>query len=359
MTEHTPNHPIEAKHSEKMQKKSYLSLFAFILSLLSLGLLIDYVFVNSEKMNVLNLKISDISQIKTTSVDQIQQNINTLNQENAQKIQDLTAKIQSIKQPQSNLAENDSKWTLLKAKYYLELAEINQHWAAQDPETIISLLKAADNLLTSQNEQPILEIRQAIAADIQEVQNTHYPDLPALLSQLNALETALDVLPFQKITPFSDNTKTNTIEKSTGSWRDRLKNSMHFLEKFVVIRHNSGKGDIPLTPVNQTFLKQNIRWNLQKAEWALLQFQPKIFLSALDQTQINIQKIFDTQAPSTEAFSKQLNLLKKTEFPVKNDKGLSALPLLTSYLSKEESSTPIIPKEESNTPIVPEEGATP
>ncbi len=85
----------------------------------------------------------------------------------------LQNKIQQMnKDLQAALREHfDQKqdWLLLKARYYLELAQINAHWS-DDQQVTIALLQQADALLRTIPDQQLFTVRQAIAQEITQLQ---------------------------------------------------------------------------------------------------------------------------------------------------------------------------------------------
>ncbi|ARG96546.1 uroporphyrinogen-III C-methyltransferase [Legionella micdadei] len=198
-------------------------------------------------------------------------------------------------------------WLLLKARYYLELAQINAHWSS-DQETTIALLQQADALLHNIPDQQLFTIRQAIAQEIIQLQALPKIDTAGLLSQLDAAENAVTNLPIKK--PFNS-TQVKQGDESTSPWRQKLQESMSILEKLIVVRHNDEDIQPLLSPLHQSLLRDSIRFNLQEAQWALLQNNPKIFRLSLAQALREINRTFDENAVATQALVQQLQNLQQ------------------------------------------------
>ncbi|KTC87347.1 MULTISPECIES: uroporphyrinogen-III C-methyltransferase [Legionella] len=199
-------------------------------------------------------------------------------------------------------------WLLLKARYYLELAQINAHWS-DDQEATIGLLQQADALLRNIPDQQLFNVRQAIAQEIVQLQSLPKIDVAGLLSQLDAAENVIDNLPIKQ--PLDDSQLNQKIDKENPTWRQKFKESLYVLEKLVVVRRNDEDIQPLLSPLHQTLLRDSIRFNLQEAQWALLHSNPKIYQLALSQALNNINRAFDENALATQTLIKQLQSLQK------------------------------------------------
>ncbi|TAL62651.1 MAG: hypothetical protein EPN84_06130, partial [Legionella sp.] len=156
-------------------------------------------------------------------------------------------------------------WLLLKARYYLELAEVNNFWSS-DFKSSVALLQNADNSLKELNDPPILAIRQAIAKEISEIKSIPQIDTTGILSQLNALQTSVTKL---KIATSIAITPSKTADDETSSWRARMKESAHLFSQLVVVRRDNEEIKPLLSPLYQSLLHETIIINLQEAQWAV------------------------------------------------------------------------------------------
>lgn len=248
------------------------------------------------------------------------------------------------KQLQSAMSQRfyqNQNWILLKARYYLELAQINAHWSKSFDATT-TLLEQSDQLLQQIKDPKIFEIRQAIAKDITTLQTTPKIDTAGILSQLDAAQNSIDTL---SVTSTLDNNKlapatTDTPETTAGKtsiWRLHLQDSMKLLSKLVVIRRNDEDIKPLISPAYEAILKESIRLSLQEAQWAVLNNNAKVYQLVLTQTIAMLKKNFNENAPETVALIKKLSELQQIQLVAQEPEvGLTALPLLNQLISDKE-----------------------
>lgn len=226
-------------------------------------------------------------------------------------------------------------WLLLKARYYLELAQINTQWS-NDSETTIALLQAADTLLANFREQPVFAIRQVIAQEITELKATTTIDTTGLLSQLDAIFSRINHIPL-KLTPSSLEKKAEAPASINGSttpsaWQTRLQQSLNALEKLVVIRRQDEE-NLPLpSPAYEAMLRESIRLAIQQAQWAILQHDETMYQFSLNQAIKLIQRSFATDAIQTKTLLTQLQELQNVHLTQSTLSAEKALPLLNQLI---------------------------
>lgn len=225
-------------------------------------------------------------------------------------------------------------WLLLKARYYLELAQINAHWS-DDQGATIGLLQQADALLRNLPDQQLFNVRQAIAQEIVQLQALPKIDVAGLLSQLDATENALDNLPIKQ--PLDNSQLNQASNKENPSWRQKFKDSIYVLEKLVVVRRNDEDIQPLLSPLHQTLLRDSIRFNLQEAQWALLHNNPKIYQLALSQALKNINRAFDENALATQTLVKQLQVLQQEKLETVRPTIDQSLALLNELIASKQT----------------------
>jgi len=226
-----------------------------------------------------------------------QQQIATSNKlhDNIQNIDNLEKKLQTrIKELNDNLHKalkerlyQQQDWILLKARHYLELAQVNQHWSA-DNKASIALLQQADTLLKDISDQRVFQVRQTIA-------QSSVATLPIQSAALNHIPN--DAAPGNNASP--------------ASWRSKLRDNINMLEKLVVIKHNDEDIKPLLSPLYQAILRESIRMNLQEAQWAILQNNTTVYQHSLQQALNDINRSFDSQASQTQALIKHLQSLQQ------------------------------------------------
>lgn len=245
------------------------------------------------------------------------------------------------KQLQSTLQQplyQAKDWLFLKARYYLELAQINAQWS-NNWQTTSALLQHADELLADIHDQRLFKIRQAIAKEITALQAVPKIDMPGILSQLDAALSTVTSLPLKPtVAPAAKNTATGTNDTSSSTWRKRLKESVSLLEELVVVRHH--EEDIhPLpSPTYEAMLRESIRLYLQEAQWAVLQNNEPVYLFSLTQAIKNINHSFAADAAETIALIEQLHALQQIYLVQQKPILDQSLPLLNQLI--ESKNTP-------------------
>ncbi|KTD79339.1 uroporphyrinogen-III C-methyltransferase [Legionella waltersii] len=279
----------------------------------------------------------------SNKLDELKQNQNTTQQlvdttsQSIEKIQtDLESKINLLsKQLQTSLNQRhyeNNDWILLKAKYYLELAQINAYWSKNFDSTVV-LLEQADLLLKDVHSPKLFTIRQTIAKEISQLKTTEQIDITGILSQIDAAQSGVNNLTIKTITTPQDNANQIALEShhKTG-WRAQLQDSVRFLKTLVVIRHTNEPIQPIISPLLETTLKESIHLYLQEARWAVLNNNPDVFQQSLDQAITNIRRSFNLNTQTTKELIKQLVSLKETRLTQEKPQVGQALPQLNQFI---------------------------
>ncbi len=228
-------------------------------------------------------------------------------------------------------------WLLLKARYYLELAQINAYWMnnSKDQSTV-ALLEQADTILGQMNTSELFKIRQIIAKEILQLNSIPHLDIPGLLSQLDAIQTSIAQLHLQKTSSFTEdvNSKTSNLVSTNSTWKNQLNNSLNILEKLVIVRRNDEPIKPLLSPLFESLIKENLRLNIQEAQWAIINQNPMAYQLALKQAITNLTQEFNPQLTSTSSIIQQLHNLEKINLAVEKIKVGQALPLINELIEQ-------------------------
>lgn len=275
--------------------------------------------------------------------DQTQEQINSKTSNTEEFQTHLQDKLEQLdKQVQNALNQKfyqNQDWLLLKARYYLELAQINAHWS-NGVDSTIALLEQADQLLKQLNDSKVFTIRQAIAKDIAQMQALPPVDVAGLLSQLDAAQNSINnlgiPLPVNENRP-SPESPTTSPNKS--SWRTHIESSMNVLEKLVIIRRHSEEIKPLMSPLLEALLKEKLHLNIQEAQWAVLNNEPFVYQLVLKQAINSLKQNFNENTPNTAALIKKLTELQQMNIIQKRPTVGTALPLLNELIDKKGAST--------------------
>ena len=282
----------------------------------------------------LSSELNKLKQSQTTIQNQtdakssgLQQTQNTLQK----KMEDFSRQLQIAME--QKLFQNQD-WILLKARYYLELAQINAHWS-DNFNAAISLLQQADKLIEQMSTSITADIRQAIAKEIAQLQAINPVYIAGLLSRLDAAQVMVDKL----TTPFSKAEKqlapVSTV--SASSWKSQVEESFTSLKKLRVIRRNEEQISPLISPLYESALRQSLRLYLQEAQWAVLNRNPTVYQWALEQTAKNLKKTFNDAEYNTKILLQQINELQGIKITQEKPLMGQALPLINQIINNKEA----------------------
>ncbi|KGP62377.1 uroporphyrin-III methyltransferase [Legionella norrlandica] len=339
--------PIKSKTQTRFSSYPYkflLSGLAFLFALIAITISIYSIQFTKQFQNHLFIQNKEL----TAELDKIkeeQNNTQNLIDTNAKSLQqaqnDFTKKINGLnKELQTAMRQRlyqNNDWLLLKARYYLELAQINAHWS-DNFNVSVALLQQADNLLKSMNNPKIFTVRQIIAKEITQLKSIPTVDIAGILSQLDAAQLNVNSLSVQALVE-ENKVSTNIIsEKSnTPGWRSQLQDSMNFLEKLIVVRRNNENIQPLISPLYEAAVKENIRLNLQEAQWAVLNNNPMVYQLAINQAKANLKKAFNENAHSSIVLLKQLNELQGIKLTQEKPVIGQAIPLINQMIDNQKS----------------------
>lgn len=284
-----------------------------------------------------NAMDSHLSALKTQQ-SMIKDNLESTDKHLEQTAKEIRERMEGLNQQfkltmEQRLYENQD-WMLLKARYYLELAQINAHWS-DSKQTTIALLKQADTILSHLKNQAIFNIRQAVAREIAQLREKPEIDIAGLLSQLDAARQTTRKLPLAvteaKFTA-SAHQPNKADEANSRAWRQRLQDSVSLLEKLVVVRRHDEDIKPLLSPLYAAVIRETIQLSLQEAQWAILNHNPQVYQITLDQAIDNIKRNFDVSASITTHLLQQLNQLKSIQLERKKPDIIQSLPLLNELI---------------------------
>lgn len=227
-------------------------------------------------------------------------------------------------------------WLLLKARNYLELAQINAQWS-DDPKITIALLQQADAILQDIALQPIFPVRQVIAKEIAQLQALPPVDIPGILSQLDAAQIAVSKLSAidDRVIPANTDTSQQQTSTPVSTWQSHWQQSVSFLEKLIVVKHYDGDIQPVLSPMHKALLHETVRMNLQAAQWAVLQNNSKLYQQFLGQAVQNVERVYEKNTHAAQSLLKQLQTLQKATLRVAMPAINQSLQLLNQLIASD------------------------
>lgn len=278
------------------------------------------------KQNVeLNKKISALSK-QQIQADAVMQNAIKLIAIERLKIKSTNKKI--------NLALKDSPyktndWLMQKARYYLELAKINNTWT-NDFQTTLNLFSEADDTLQSIKSDEVIEVRKLIAEEKLRVATANKLDITKILVELHAIATTVQNLKIKKSSLSSE--PVAAIKANTdSSWQNHLKASLAKLNELIIIRRTDESPMYSFAPKYLAAIYANLDLNIQQIQWAIISRNQKLFNISCQQVIASIKNTFNLEDPHTRVVIEKLENIQSTDLTltkVNIGGGLAALEKL-------------------------------
>ncbi|MCD8531878.1 MAG: uroporphyrinogen-III C-methyltransferase [Saccharospirillaceae bacterium] len=228
-------------------------------------------------------------------VDQAQTNAAALSAREADLLAQARALNDQSAQLQQQVAHNTDRlgklpgaerqdWLLAEAEYLLRMA--NQRLQLErDWEGALSMLQAADNVLTETRNPRLNPVRATLAKEMLALRTAPAIDLTGAVLRVQALQeqiTRLPWIPDRLIAeqPAAEAEVPAADGNETWYWQlwNRVSNS---LQGMIRIRERSAPVAAPLTPDQQYYLQQNMHLMLEQAQVALLRQQAELYQHSL------------------------------------------------------------------------------
>ncbi len=214
----------------------------------------------------------------------------------------------------------DNHLALIEADYLVNLAAFNL-LAENNVSLARQLLRSADQRIAMHGDSRLLPVREALGADLAELDAVPTIDVAGLIIQLNALTAQVEQLP--RVPLLNKQAPPTTVapaKPAHPSWKEQAKQFLEqvgkTLESLFVVRYETGQVAPLLPPDHYVFIVANIQSQLAIAQWAVLHRQPEVYQQALNQAATWIQRYFPADNPVVQALLKNLHEL--LTIPVKS-----------------------------------------
>ncbi|WP_238596762.1 uroporphyrinogen-III C-methyltransferase [Psychromonas sp. psych-6C06] len=352
--EQQPNENLPETNTIKQPK---LPLYSALLALLLIVMLAIGAFYfhqqHSALVNAQQLQISELS--KKLSVQSSQQT-----SQHRQVIETkgkLEAKIEQVNL-QLQQANNDNKivktdiqalqrsfaasnvrqpndWVLAEVEYLIDLSA-RKIWLEKDINTAISLLVAADQRIVSLNDASLSPLRGAILADINQLESLPKLDTDGVILALTSLERQVDKLRSSSLLmPEAAENTDNEVSSDINDWETNLYKSWNvFIDSFITVNKRERKVEALLSPEQSWYLREHLRNNLAKAQFAIYREQQEVYDLALENTLVLLKDYYDLNDNATEHFYKSVQRLSKRQVFINYPDQLKSAPLLERVLDQ-------------------------
>ncbi|MEA3251096.1 MAG: uroporphyrinogen-III C-methyltransferase [Pseudomonadota bacterium] len=241
---------------------------------------------NAQAISQLNSQLGDGDQ-------QRQQAMQTLRDDFQQYREEMNATLDKVlKQLASKQQTDTSEWRLAEVEYLLRLA--NQRLQLErDVKGSTSLLKTADQRLAQIDNPALTPVRRATQSEIAALESVAQVDRTGLYLELMAQQEQLAQLPLEQDVQ-QQAAEAGDTSPVKGSWQQQLSRFGQELKDLVVVRKNDQALEALMTPEQESYLRQNVRLQLEQAQLALLQSDAKLYQASLEKARTLIERYYDT-----------------------------------------------------------------
>jgi uroporphyrin-3 C-methyltransferase len=290
---------------------------------------------NQQQLTELSTQLQDSQrQLQAQLQQDQQQRLAQLEQNLLQQQQQLAVQSQTqIQAVRQLVQQRDSapprQWVLAEIAYLLQLAS-QKVWLEQDFTTALALLQSADQKLARLDDPSLVLVRQAIAADTEQLSRISRPDLSKVHVQLQQMRLQSSTLALKQQQPLP------TTEPAAGTelanWRQTL--SYYWQQswsKLVQVRSAVAEDYFSLSREQQLMLRMSLNQQLLLAELAAMQHQSQVYGAALQQASDLLQRYFDPSDATVQQLSAELAALASVEVALPEVTALKSLAQLQQY----------------------------
>ncbi len=286
-----------------------IALFSLLLSMGALGL---SVFQYQHFLHV-HPPIEAQLEKQEKSILGINQNIVTL-QDSLKKVS--VVQTQALNHPVEPVKDIASQYALYDIAAMIRLSVMQLEFT-QNTKIAVQLLKSADKKIETIKDDRYKALREALLKDIMALDSIILPDtqgiwlkLGAILQQVDKFPTQWNIVNKKEAIQSESEHKQSKIANSESTWKQALNQGWHELRDLVKIQRH----DKPITPLlseeEQALAVQHLKLILEQARWAVLNVEPKIYASSIEEAQQYLSRYFET---SDGAVEQAMQVLKSLE----------------------------------------------
>lgn len=240
-----------------------------------------------------------------TEISRLEDQVRQRQQDMQRAQDDLSQRVSIIGDATRRLAErNDpggaTDWQRQEVEQLLRIANY-QLALADDPDSAIAALEAADDQLRALDDPTMVPVRQAIADEILALRSIETPDVEGVALQLGSLATRVDTLRLAGMVDVQAEDTRSATPADSGLARIRRKISEFFASIFRV-RKTTGSTAPLLAPNEAFFLKRNLELELRAARLSLLSRDDVIYRESLRSARRWTEEYFDADDRNVRNF---------------------------------------------------------
>lgn len=224
------------------------------------------------------------------------------------------------------VSRNRMRWSVTEIEHLLSLAN-QQATLQQDVTAALNTLRVADERLRTLDDPGLLEVRNAVQADIAALEGTALADTDGIALALARLAEQSPNLPFASDRRNAAAQSSEPADASEGGVAQAADTAWDIVTGFTaaawdrlrgvaVVREN-GEVRAPVLPPEQAyFLQQNLRLQLESARLALLRGDEEAFRSSVKDSRDWLNRYYDTQTSEVRTAIEELDRIEVTDIKV-------------------------------------------
>ena len=222
-------------------------------------------------------------------------------------------------------------WLLAEAEYYMQIASA-QAQLAGNPDLAALALSLADETLRSIADPGLIEVRRALAGELQQLEAVDRPDVEGATLTLASLATVVGNLPLksqQRSSESGDDAATPEADlEGTGRAIASLKNA---ISGIVTVRRTDEAVRPLMAPDAAYFLRANLSLQLQSARLGLLRGEQAVFQQSLDDALAWLREYYDVDSMPVKSALLTLSEIRNSTFAAAMPDLSGSLRLLREY----------------------------
>lgn len=281
------------------------------------------------KLDTLTNENLALRQDNQNLVAQYEQNNKLLEQNNLD-----VAKLNSRIDKYESRDPND--WIIAKA-YYLINSAYHDTINSSDLQGAIFELKSAQNLIAHIKSKNIVDLRAALSADINTLENLKPIDITGITIKINDLYHNVELLTFIQPEELFDETNNTADDKANASWYTNALNSLAtFSKRFVEIKKRSDNSiDEFLSPKEGAIIKENIKLTLNMIKANLTNHNNEAYKDNLDLVLSLLDLYFDKNNTVFTNMEKDLLELRDLDISYNIQSQLKSYEKINTIISKQ------------------------
>ncbi|MEE8320686.1 MAG: uroporphyrinogen-III C-methyltransferase, partial [Gammaproteobacteria bacterium] len=258
-----------------------------------------------------------------------------------QQIEDLQTKNEALntalKQIYRQRSTSNDDYALSEIEYLLIIAT-HRLTLQKDVSTALTAMAAADNRLKGLGDPHIIDIREQLTFDINQLRSVNPVDITGLALYLADLIQRVDELPLREnIRSMPKAVSKEEPSTGEGGWRHVVSLIWQELKSLVVISQDKEISPVRLLPDEVYFLYQNLRIELANARLAALNRDTQNFLASLNNIIDWLNHYFDTREASVSNIQESLQHMRTLRLDPELPDISSSLESVRAYIrSKDE-----------------------